>query len=119
LRNGTIWFEAWQPTIWHSIRLRVCLESNATANDGSYKVWFDEENVATVTNVDTIDSLANQVQVGQQSTFFFYAFYDDVSIIAEKPEPEPFPTLLVAVASVITTVIVGAGLLVYFRKRKR
>ena len=33
-------------------------------------------------------------------------------------EPEPFPTTLVAAASVATAVMVGVGLLVYFNKRK-
>jgi hypothetical protein len=32
-------------------------------------------------------------------------------------EPEPFPTTLV-IASIITVAIIGAGLLVYFKKRK-
>lgn len=35
-----------------------------------------------------------------------------------EPEPEPFPTTLV-VASVITVAVVGIGLLVYFKKRRR
>jgi hypothetical protein len=33
--------------------------------------------------------------------------------------PEPFPTVPVATASVVAAVVVGAGLLVYFKKRKR
>ncbi len=33
-------------------------------------------------------------------------------------EPEPFPTALVAAVSVVVTAVVGAGLLVYFKKRK-
>jgi len=32
--------------------------------------------------------------------------------------PEPFPTVLVAVASVASIAVVIAGLLVYFKKRK-
>ena len=39
--------------------------------------------------------------------------------IAEEPEPEPFPTVPVVAASIATVVLVGAGLLVYFKKRKR
>jgi parallel beta-helix repeat protein len=35
-----------------------------------------------------------------------------------EPPPEPFPTTLVAAASVATVVVVGAGLLVYFKKRE-
>jgi hypothetical protein len=34
-------------------------------------------------------------------------------------EPETFPTALVAVASLATVAVVGVGLLVYFKKRKR
>jgi len=35
-------------------------------------------------------------------------------------DPEPFPTTLVAAASAVAIVaVVGAGLLVYFKKRKR
>ena len=40
--------------------------------------------------------------------------------IAEEPEtiPEPFPTTLVSVVSGASAVAVGAGILVYFKKRK-
>jgi parallel beta-helix repeat protein len=34
-------------------------------------------------------------------------------------EPEPFPTMPVAAASIIAIVVVGAGLLVYFKKRQK
>jgi N-acetylneuraminic acid mutarotase len=33
-------------------------------------------------------------------------------------EPEPFPTTLVAAASVVSATIIGVGILVYFKKRK-
>jgi len=35
------------------------------------------------------------------------------------PEQEPFPIIPVAVASTVTVAVVGVGLLVYFKKRKR
>jgi N-acetylneuraminic acid mutarotase len=35
------------------------------------------------------------------------------------PKPEPFPTLFVATVSVSALVLVGAGVLIYFKKRKR
>lgn len=35
-----------------------------------------------------------------------------------EPEAEPFPTTLVATASVIAVAVVGIGLIVYFKKRK-
>jgi hypothetical protein len=41
-------------------------------------------------------------------------------LLSPSPEPqtsEPFPTLFIATASVVALVVVGAGLLVYFRKR--
>jgi hypothetical protein len=112
--NGTIAFEAWQPTTWHSIRLKVCLESNETANDGSYSVWLDGENVATVTNVDTMDSVANQVQLGQQSTFFFYAFYDDATIKADNTEIPESSVLSILILGISTT----ATFLALKKKRK-
>jgi hypothetical protein len=37
----------------------------------------------------------------------------------ELPQPTPFPTALVAVASVASGTVVAAGLLLYFRKRNR
>ena len=39
--------------------------------------------------------------------------------IPPESQPELFPTTLVAAASVATAVVVGVGLLVYFKKRKR
>jgi hypothetical protein len=38
---------------------------------------------------------------------------------APEPEPESFPAVPVAAASVAAVVVVGAGLLVYFKKRKK
>ena len=40
------------------------------------------------------------------------------SMPTQKPATEPFPTALVATASVITGVIASAGLIIYFKKRK-
>jgi len=48
--------------------------------------------------------------VGASETIYFN--------IAEKPEPESFPTTLV-IALVATVVFVGVGILLYFKKRKR
>jgi predicted phage tail protein len=48
--------------------------------------------------------------VGASETIYFN--------IAEKPEPQPFPTTLIIVASIVLLVVViGIGLLVYFKKR--
>jgi hypothetical protein len=52
-----------------------------------------------------IDSAGN---IGSSETLYFTV---DV--------PEPFPVALVAAASVAAVVVVGVGLLVYFKKHKR
>jgi hypothetical protein len=39
--------------------------------------------------------------------------------IAEEPKKEPFPITVVAAASVAAIAVVGVGLLVYFKKRKK
>ena len=38
---------------------------------------------------------------------------------SSEPQPKPFPTTLVAIASGVSVAIIGVGLLVYFKKRKR
>ena len=43
---------------------------------------------------------------------------ETITFTIEEPEPEPFPSTHV-IASIITAAIVGVGLLVYFKKRKR
>ena len=43
----------------------------------------------------------------------------EFNVAVPEPEPKPFPAVPIAVFSVATVVIVGAGLLVYFKKRKR
>jgi hypothetical protein len=75
----------------------VTISGNTTLTDLPY----GEHNV-TVFATDEVDN------TGASETIFF-----------SIPEPpEPFPTSLV-VASIITVIIVGIGLLVYFKKRKR
>jgi hypothetical protein len=75
----------------------VTISGNTTLTDLPY----GEHNVT----VFATDEVGN---TGASETIFF-----------SIPEPpEPFPTSLV-VASIITVIIVGIGLLVYFRKRKK
>jgi N-acetylneuraminic acid mutarotase len=45
--------------------------------------------------------------------------YGTVPPYTEETEAEPFPIALVAAASVATVAVLGVGLLVYFKKRKR
>ncbi len=58
----------------------------------------------------TVYAMDEFENIGASATVFFSV---------ELPQPESFPTALVAVASVAAVVVVGAGLLVYFKKRKR
>jgi hypothetical protein len=44
---------------------------------------------------------------------------ETITFTIAEPEPEPFPTTLVATGAVATIAVVGVGLLVYFKKRKR
>jgi N-acetylneuraminic acid mutarotase len=80
---------------------------------------LDGEETVTITGNTTIIGLANGVHnvtvyakdalgnVGVSETAFF--------TIAK---PEPFPTMLVATASVVSATLIGAGLILYFKKRK-
>jgi LPXTG-motif cell wall-anchored protein len=44
--------------------------------------------------------------------------YFSIDVPEPQPEPPPFPTAVV-IASLVTVGLVGAGLLVYFKKRKK
>jgi N-acetylneuraminic acid mutarotase len=45
--------------------------------------------------------------------------YGTIPQLEPDPQPESFPTTLVAAASVATIAVIGVGLLVYFKKRKK
>ena len=47
-----------------------------------------------------------------------HPFSEEVSKKPEPQQPESFPTVLVAAASVASVAVIGIGLLVYFKKRK-
>jgi hypothetical protein len=44
---------------------------------------------------------------------------ETITFTIAEPEPEPFPIMLTITASVASVAVVGAGLLTYFKKRKR
>jgi nitrous oxidase accessory protein NosD len=77
----------------------VSITGNTTLNGLSY----DSHNVT----VYATDKTGNK---GASETITF--------ILTEKTEPEPFETVLVVAASIGIVAVVGAGLLVYFKKRR-
>jgi FlaG/FlaF family flagellin (archaellin) len=80
----------------------VTIAGNITLTNLSY----GEHNITLFVS----DELGN---TGASETVYF-----SVEAPQPEPKPEPFPTALV-IASVITVSVVGIGLLVYFKKRKR
>jgi hypothetical protein len=94
---------------------------NFTVNESVSKISYvldGQENVTiagntTLTNLPygehniTVYATDNVGNIGSETITFTIA----------EPEPEPFPTTLVAAASVAIVAVVGAGLLVYFKKR--
>lgn len=78
----------------------VSITGNTTLNGLSY----DSHNLT----IYVTDKTGNK---GASETITF--------ILTEETEPEPFETALVAAASVAIVAVVGVGLLVYFKKRKR
>ena len=80
------------------------------------------ENI-TITGNSTIANLSNgshNVTVYINDTFGNAVISKTVmfSVAVPIPEPEPFPVVPVAAVSVAVAAVVGAGLLVYFRRRK-
>jgi nitrous oxidase accessory protein NosD len=72
-----------------------------------------------------VEETRYEESLGQEVTVVFFedkyplmAPYDIENNKVVVPPPEPFPTLLVTVASIVAVVLVGAGLLVYLIKRK-
>jgi hypothetical protein len=80
---------------------------------------LDGQDNVTVTESTTLTDLPNGLH-----NITIYAKYTEGSIGASENiaftinKPEPFPTTLVA-ASIAAVAVVGVGLLVYFKKRKR
>jgi len=95
---------------------------NFTVNESVSKISYvldGQENVTVAGNTTlanlpygehnvTVYATDNVGNIGSETITFTIA----------EPEPEPFPTTLVAAASVAIVAVVGAGLLVYFKKRK-
>ena len=96
---------------------------------------LDEDGFSTVTGSSLLSDLSegsHNITVYATYNFLepwnlFYSNSKTINFLVELPEPTPspesqietFPTTLVAPASVASVAIVGVGLLVYFKKRKR
>jgi hypothetical protein len=80
---------------------------------------LDGQDNLTISGNTTLSELSNglhNVTVYAEDSFENTGASEPISFNVELPEP--FPTLLV-VASVITVAVIGAGLLFYFKKRRR
>lgn len=85
---------------------------------------LDGQEIVTVTGNTTLTGLTNGLhnvtvyakdafgKTGASKTVYF-------SIAELKPEPESFPTALVAATSGASVAVIGAVLAVYFKRRKR
>ena len=81
---------------------------------------LDGKGSVTISGNTTLAGLTDgehNITVYANDTFGDMGASETISFTVAKPEP--FPTMLVAVASVAVVILVGAGLLVYFKKRKR
>jgi len=82
---------------------------------------LDRQENVTVTGNTTLVELPNglhNVTVFVRDRFENYGVSETAFFTIELPPPEPFPTALVTAASVATVIVVGVGLLFYFKKRK-
>jgi hypothetical protein len=84
---------------------------------------LDDQDNITITGNITLTGLSlgsHSVTVYAKDEFENIDASDTVTLSIVEPEhaPEPFPTALVAVASVASAGIIAVGLLVYFKKRK-
>lgn len=112
--NGSIPFVQWTPTEYHSVRMKLTLETNSSSNDGACNIWLDDEMIMDVSGLDTLGSTANQVNVGQSSTFSAYAFFDDVTISTKTSN-----TLEAPEVPVVAILGIGLAVIVFFIAYKK
>ena len=94
--------------------------------DGSFseiEYSLDGQSNVTINGNTTLTGLPNgdhNITVYATDQFGNAGASETINFTIAVPEPESFPTILVAVtASVTSLAIVGVGLLIYFKKRKR
>ena len=81
---------------------------------------LDGQDNLTITGNVTLTDLPNgahNLTVYAKYTEGIIGASENIAFTIAKPEPEPFPTTLVAAASGVSVAVVGAGLLVYFKRR--
>jgi N-acetylneuraminic acid mutarotase len=88
-------------------------------------LWFgydlDGQETVAIEGNTTITALANgvhNVTVSAKDEFGNVGASETVYFTITEPEPEPFPTLFVVTVSVSAIALVGASLIIYFKKRK-
>jgi N-acetylneuraminic acid mutarotase len=102
---------------YNSTNVSLVFTVNKPVNWTGYSL--DGQDNVTVSGNTTLSELSNglhNVTVYAKDSFENTGASETISFNVELPEP--FPTLLV-VASVITVAVIGAGLLFYFKKRRR
>jgi hypothetical protein len=110
-------------TIYDGTGIQLNFTTNEPVTSMSYSI--DGKNNVTITGNITLPELshyAHRITVyatdtaGNTGTSTCYFSVAQETKPPQQPEPEPFPTVLVA-AVVVSLAVVVAGLLVYFRKR--
>ena len=115
-----------------SPRISVLSPVNQVFNESSVALLFtvdkpaswmgyslDGQDIVTVTGNVTLIGLSSglhNVTVYAEDTFENIGASATVTFTIAKPEP--FPTAVVAVASITSVTVIGIGLIVYFKKRK-
>jgi hypothetical protein len=124
-----------EPTPTTAPEIKILTPANQTYNESNVSIVFtvnkplnwtgyslNEEGNVTVTGNFTLISLPNgihNVTVYANDTLGNMGVSETIIFTVAVPElvPEPFPVVPVAAASIAVVVAVGAGLLVYFKKR--
>jgi nitrous oxidase accessory protein NosD len=99
-------------------------EGNSWDNGEEGNFWSDYEGIDA--DGDGIGDTSYIIDDRRPDRYPLMAPFEVDSVTVELPEwtntpdlPEPFPTALVATASGTLVAVIGVGLLVYFKKRKR
>jgi N-acetylneuraminic acid mutarotase len=98
----------------------IAITFNLSKNVTWIRYSLDGEQNITIIGNTTITNLPNgfhNLTIYANDTYGNVGASETVSFTVAKPEP--FPTALVACASGLSVAVVGLGLLVYFKKRKR
>jgi parallel beta-helix repeat protein len=106
-------------TVYNESSVSLIFNADKAVNWTTYSL-DGQQNITLSGNIDLTDlpnSLHN-ITVYAQDTFGNIGSSETINFTIAKPEPESFPTVPVAVASVVVVALVVAGLLVYHKKHK-